>query len=135
MTNREKAIQYMRRLDLSKIVEKNFSKGRLMQSCGGMGILVFADERQHAMAKWLEEEYAEDSSVVWHIIVDTLQLGEHQMKVETYLITCDSVPDSLMVYDGKFDTYAYVENLTVPEFSEYGETLIMERAGGLACIP
>ena len=53
MTNREKAVEYMRRLDLIETVESNFNKGILMQSCGGAGILFPADERQQKRAREL----------------------------------------------------------------------------------
>lgn len=72
MTNREKAVEYMRRLDLIETVESNFNKGILMQSCGGAGILFPADERQQKRARELEEQFSEDNSVVWHIIADTI---------------------------------------------------------------
>ena len=131
MTNREKAVEYMRRLDLIETVESNFNKGILMQSCGGAGILFPADERQQKRARELEEQFSEDKSVVWHIIADTIPYGDCMMQVDAYLITDDMVPDKLMVYGGKFHTFVYVDNLTIPEFSEYGETPIKERFGGL----
>ena len=62
MTNREKAVEYMRRLDLIETVESNFNKGILMQSCGGAGILFPADERQQKRARELEEQFSEDNS-------------------------------------------------------------------------
>ena len=127
MTNKEKAISFIKQLGMHKNVLSEFKTGQINASEAG-GILYWANE--HETEKIIELQ--EDGNVVWHIIRGTYVLGgTDQCEMIVYLLATDEDAEFLVFEDGSYEAFAYVENGTWPDCSEYGYIYVEPSVGGL----
>lgn len=129
MTVSEKALNYIRQLNLIEELEENFVLGKTMQSKMNSGILFPADAKQQEKIREIEEDFPD--SKVWHIISDNLMIEGENVRVDSYLLAIDDGDPKLEEIDGGFLAFAYIDNVAIPEYCEYGEMLIAEQFGGI----
>ena len=127
MTNTEKAVNYIKQLGMHENVLTEFKAGTINASESG-GILYWANEHESAQIAKLQE----DGDVVWHIIRGSYVLGDtDQCDMNCYLLATNEDTELLVLEDGNYEAFAYVENVTWPDCSEYGYVYVKPSLGGL----
>ena len=127
MTNKEKAINFIKQLGMHENVLAEFEAGTINASESG-GILYWANEHETEMITKLQQ----DGDVVWHIIRGICVLGgEDEVKMTCYLLATEDDPEHLMVEDGEYEVFACAENVSWPDYREYGYMYVKPSAGGL----
>lgn len=131
----EKAVQWMRQLDMLSPCIEAFKKGNLWQSEGTgifSGILYAAEPDIVAMAHKIEEEH---DVVVWHVIKGHYNLGGDHVEMISYLLVGnqDVTNNSALeeYQDNQYICFSYVQNKSWAYGSEYGDVTIMPMNGGL----
>ena len=128
MTNKEKARNYIKQLDMHDNVLTEFEVGMINASESG-GILYWANEHEQDQIKRIQEL---DDCVVWHIIRGIFVLGGvDECEMICYLLATEEDASYLMVEDGEYEVFAYVENVSWPDCSEYGYICVKPSVGGL----
>ena len=128
MTNKEKARNYIKQLDMHDNVLSEFEAGTINASESG-GILYWANEHETEMIAKLQQQ---DGDVVWHIIRGIFVLGGvDECEMTCYLLATEEDASYLMVEDGEYEVFAYVENISWPDCSEYGYICVKPSVGGL----
>lgn len=130
MTNTEKALSYMGQLNLLDEVAESFAQGKILQSTLGGGILLPVSEAQQKKISEIEKKFSDVK--VWHVISDRCMINDENWQMDSYLLAWEQDETQLHNSDGKFIVSVYVDNLTWPIYSEFGEMLISERNGGIA---
>lgn len=158
MTNKEKALAYIKQMRLIDMDSQEFTNDMVWMSVqdndqARSGAMFRLDDNVRRKINELEQS----GSIVWHIIQGTYRFwnepeigtatdkgsetteGETPAPVPlpytdicltTYLLATDEDGDTLAEYDAKqFYAFAWVENEDIPELSEYG-TVIIERCNG-----
>ena len=127
MANKEKAINFIKQLDMHENVLAEFKAGTINASESG-GILYWANEHETEMIVKLQA----DGNVVWHIIRGIFVLGGvDECEMTCYLLATEDDPSYLMVEDGEYEVFAFVANISWPDCSEYGYIYIKPSVGGL----
>jgi len=127
MTNKEKAINFIKQLDMHENVLAEFEAGTINASESG-GILYWANEHETETVTNLQV----DGDVVWHIIRGIFVLGGvDEVEMTCYLLATEDDPEHLMVEDGEYEVFAFVENISWPDCSEYGYIYVKPSVGGL----
>lgn len=133
MDRKELAIECMKKFDMMDTCINAFKDGKLWMSTGTgvmSGILFEATPEMIAKAKELE---ADGTHTVWHVINGHYILGGvDEVEMNTYLILADD--DVLPNFEDntlEAECFAYIENVTAPEGSEYGYVIVQGRNGGL----
>ena len=128
MTNKEKAINFIKQLGMHENVLAEFEAGTINASESG-GILYWANEHEQDQIKRIQEL---DDCVVWHIIRGIFVLGGvDECEMICYLLATEEDASYLMVDDGEYEVFAYVENVSWPDCSEYGYICVKPSVGGL----
>lgn len=158
MTNKEKALAYIKQMRLIDMDSQEFTNDMVWMSVqdndqARSGAMFRLDDNVRRKINELEQS----GSIVWHIIQGTYRFwnepeigtatdkgsetteGETPAPVPlpytdicltTYLLATDEDGDTLAEYDAKqFYAFAWVENEDIPELSEYG-TVVIERCNG-----
>lgn len=158
MTNKEKALAYIKQMRLIDMDSQEFTNDMVWMSVqdndqARSGAMFRLDDNVRRKINELEQS----GSIVWHIIQGTYRFwnepeigtatdkgsetteGETpapvplpytDIRFTTYLLATDEDGDTLAEYDAKqFYAFAWVENEDIPELSEYG-TVIVERCNG-----
>lgn len=158
MTNKEKALAYIKQMRLIDMDSQEFTNDMVWMSVqdndqARSGAMFRLDDNVRRKINELEQS----GSIVWHIIQGTYRFwnepeigtatdkgsetteGETpapvplpytDIRFTTYLLATDEDGDTLAEYDAKqFYAFAWVENEDIPELSEYG-TVIIERCNG-----
>lgn len=158
MTNKEKALAYIKQMRLIDMDSQEFTNDMVWMSVqdndqARSGAMFRLDDDVRRKINELEQT----GSIVWHIIQGTYRFwnepeigtatdkgsetteGETpapaplpytDMRFTTYLLATDEDGNTLAEYDAKqFYAFAWVENEDIPELSEYG-TVIIERCNG-----
>lgn len=158
MTNKEKALAYIKQMRLIDMDSQEFTNDMVWMSVqdndqARSGAMFRLDDNVRRKINELEQS----GSIVWHIIQGTYRFwnepeigtatdkgsetteGETSapaplpytdIRFTTYLLATDEDGDTLAEYDAKqFYAFAWVENEDIPELSEYG-TVIIERCNG-----
>lgn len=158
MTNKEKALAYIKQMRLIDMDSQEFTNDMVWMSVqdndqARSGAMFRLDDDVRRKINELEQ----NGSIVWHIIQGTYRFwnepeigtatdkgsemteGETpapaplpytDIRFTTYLLATDEDGDTLAEYDAKqFYAFAWVENEDAPELSEYG-TVIIERCNG-----
>lgn len=158
MTNKEKALAYIKQMRLIGMDSQEFTNDMVWMSVqdndqARSGAMFRLDDDVRRKINELEQS----GSVVWHIIQGTYRfwnepeiepstdeaserteddtlapapLSYTDICLTTYLLATDEDGDTLAEYDAKqFYAFAWVENEDIPEMSEYG-TVIIERCNG-----
>lgn len=158
MTNKEKALAYIKQMRLIGMDSQEFTDDMVWMSVqdndqARSGAMFRLDDDIRRKINELEQS----GSIVWHIIQGTYRFwnepeigtatdkasetteGETltpaplpytDIRFTTYLLATDEDGDTLAEYDAKrFYAFAWVENEDSPELSEYG-TVIIERCNG-----
>lgn len=158
MTNKEKALAYIKQMRLIDMDSQEFTNDMVWMSVqdndqARSGAMFRLDDDVRRKINELEQ----NGSIVWHIIQGTYRFwnepeigtatdkgsetteGETpapaplpytDIRFTTYLLATDEDGDTLAEYDAKqFYAFAWVENEDIPELSEYG-TVIIERCNG-----
>lgn len=158
MTNKEKALAYIKQMWLIDMDSQEFTNDMVWMSVqdndqARSGAMFRLDDNVRRKINELEQS----GSIVWHIIQGTYRFwnepeigtatdkgsetteGETpapvplpytDIRFTTYLLATDEDGDTLAEYDAKqFYAFAWVENEDIPELSEYG-TVIIERCNG-----
>ena len=127
MTNKEKAINFIKQLGMHENVLAEFEAGTINASESG-GILYWANEHETEMIAKLQQ----DGDVVWHIIRGIFVLGGvDECEMICYLLATEEDSPYLMIEDGEYEVFAYVENVSWPDCSEYGYIHVKPSVGGL----
>lgn len=160
MTNKEKALAYIKQMRLIDMDSQEFTNDMVWMSVqdndqARSGAMFRLDDDVRRKINELEQ----NGSIVWHIIQGTYRFwnepeigtatdkgsetteGETpapaplpytDIRFTTYLLATDEDGDTLAEYDAKqFYAFAWVENEDAPELSEYGTVVIERRNGGL----
>lgn len=155
MTNKEKALAYIKQMRLIDMDSQEFTNDMVWMSVqdndqARSGAMFRLDDDVRRKINELEQ----NGSIVWHIIQGTYRFwnepeigtatdkgsetteGETpapaplpytDIRFTTYLLATDEDGNTLEEYDAKqFYAFAWVENEDIPELSEYG-TVIIER--------
>lgn len=158
MTNKEKALAYIKQMRLIDMDSQEFTNDMVWMSVqdndqARSGAMFRLDDNVRRKINELEQS----GSIVWHIIQGTYRFwnepeigtatdkgsettgGETPVPVPlpytdirftTYLLATDEDGDTLAEYNAKqFYAFAWVENEDIPELSEYG-TVVIERCNG-----
>lgn len=158
MTNKEKALAYIKQMRLIDMDSQEFTNDMVWMSVqdndqARSGAMFRLDDDVRRKINELEQT----GSIVWHIIQSTYRFwnepeigtatdkgsetteGETpapaplpytDIRFTTYLLATDEDGNTLAEYDAKqFYAFAWVENEDIPELSEYG-TVIIERCNG-----
>lgn len=158
MTNKEKALAYIKQMRLIGMDSQEFTNDMVWMSVqdndqARSGAMFRLDDDVRRKINELEQS----GNIVWHIIQGTYRFwnepeigaatdkesetteGETSapaplpytdIRFTTYLLATDEDGDTLAEYDAKqFYAFAWVENEVIPELSEYG-TVIIERCNG-----
>lgn len=158
MTNKEKALAYIKQMRLIDMDSQEFTNDMVWMSVqdndqARSGAMFRLDDDARRKINELEQT----GSIVWHIIQGTYRFwnepeigtatdkgsetteGETpapaplpytDIRFTTYLLATDEDGNTLEEYDAKqFYAFAWVENEDIPELSEYG-TVIIERCNG-----
>lgn len=158
MTNKEKALAYIKQMRLIDMDSQEFTNDMVWMSVqdndqARSGAMFRLDDNVRRKINELEQS----GSIVWHIIQGTYRFwnepeigtatdkgsetteGETpapvplpytDIRFTTYLLATDEDGDTLAEYDAKqFYAFAWVENEDIPELSEYG-TVVIERCNG-----
>lgn len=158
MTNKEKALAYIKQMRLIDMDSQEFTNDMVWMSVqdndqARSGAMFRLDDDVRRKINELEQ----NGSIVWHIIQGTYRFwnepeigtatdkgsetteGETpapaplpytDIRFTTYLLATDEDGNTLEEYDAKqFYAFAWVENEDIPELSEYG-TVIIERCNG-----
>lgn len=158
MTNKEKALAYIKQMRLIDMDSQEFTNDMVWMSVqdndqARSGAMFRLDDNVRRKINELEQS----GSIVWHIIQGTYRFwnepeigtatdkgsetteGETpapvplpytDIRFTTYLLATDEDGDTLAEYDAKqCYAFAWVENEDIPELSEYG-TVIIERCNG-----
>lgn len=158
MTNKEKALAYIKQMRLIGMDSQEFTNDMVWMSVqdndqARSGAMFRLDDDVRRKINELEQS----GSIVWHIIQGTYRfwnepeiepstdeaserteddtlapapLSYTDICLTTYLLATDEDGDTLAEYDAKqFYAFAWVENEDNPELSEYG-TVIIERCNG-----
>lgn len=158
MTNKEKALAYIKQMRLIGMDSQEFTNDMVWMSVqdndqARSGAMFRLDDDVRRKINELEQS----GSIVWHSIQGTYRFwnepeigtatdkgsetteGETpapaplpytDIRFTTYLLATDEDSDTLAEYDAKqFYAFAWVENEDIPELSEYG-TVIIERCNG-----
>lgn len=158
MTNKEKALAYIKQMRLIDMDSQEFTNDMVWMSVqdndqARSGAMFRLDDDVRRKINELEHY----GSIVWHIIQGTYRFwnepeigtatdkgsetteGETpapaplpytDIRFTTYLLATDEDGDTLAEYDAKqFYAFAWVENEDTPELSEYG-TVVIERCNG-----
>lgn len=158
MTNKEKALAYIKQMRLIDMGSQEFTNDMVWMSVqdndqARSGAMFRLDDDVRRKINELEQ----NGSIVWHIIQGTYRFwnepeigtatdkgsetteGETpapaplpytDIRFTTYLLATDEDGNTLAEYDAKqFYAFAWVENEDIPELSEYG-TVIIERCNG-----
>lgn len=158
MTNKEKALAYIKQMRLIDMDSQEFTNDMVWMSVqdndqARSGAMFRLDDDVRRKINELEQ----NGSIVWHIIQGTYRFwnepeigtatdkgsetteGETpapaplpytDIRFTTYLLATDEDGNTLEEYDAKqFYAFAWVENEDIPEMSEYG-TVIIERCNG-----
>ena len=127
LTNKEKAINFIKQLGMHENVLAEFNAGQINASESG-GILYWANEHETETVTKLQES----GNVVWHIIRGIFVLGGiDESEMICYLLATEDDLEHLMVEDGEYEAFAYVENISWPDCSEYGYIYVKPSIGGL----
>ena len=127
LTNTEKATNFIKQLGMHENVLAEFDTGTINASESG-GILYWANEHETEMIAKLQA----DGDVVWHIIRGIFVLGGvDECEMICYLLATEEDASYLMVEDGEYEVFAYVENVSWPDCSEYGYIYVKPSVGGL----
>lgn len=123
----DEALRRMKMLDIMKQPIKEFKEeGKINLSENG-GFLYWINEEQQKYVDEFEKKY---DCLVYHIVHTYAQFGE--LLVMLYV---SSHPEEweydMELIDGVYSTYAYVVNLTVPDFSEIGGVGVKPSIGGV----
>ena len=158
MTNKEKALAYIKQMRLIDMDSQEFTNDMVWMSVqdndqARSGAMFRLDDNVRRKINELEQS----GSIVWHIIQGTYRFWNEpeigtatdkgsettesetpapvplpytDIRFTTYLLATDEDGDTLAEYDAKqFYAFAWVENEDIPELSEYG-TVIIERCNG-----
>lgn len=158
MTNKEKALAYIKQMRLIDMDSQEFTNDMVWMSVqdndqARSGAMFRLDDDVRRKINELEQT----GSIVWHIIQGTYRFwnepeigtatdkgsetteGETpapaplpytDIRFTTYLLATDEDGNTLAEYGAKqFYAFAWVENEDIPELSEYG-TVIIERCNG-----
>ena len=158
MTNKEKALAYIKQMRLIDMDSQEFTNDLVWMSVqdndqARSGAMFRLDDDVRRKINELEQT----GSIVWHIIQGTYRFwnepeigtatdkgsetteGETpapaplpytDIRFTTYLLATDEDGNTLAEYGAKqFYAFAWVENEDIPELSEYG-TVIIERCNG-----
>ena len=158
MTNKEKALAYIKQMRLIDMDSQEFTNDMVWMSVqdndqARSGAMFRLDDDVRRKINELEQ----NGSIVWHIIQGTYRFwnepeigtatdkgsktteGETpapaplpytDIRFTTYLLATDEDGNTLAEYDAKqFYAFAWVENEDIPELSEYG-TVVIERCNG-----
>lgn len=158
MTNKEKALAYIKQMRLIDMDSQEFTNDMVWMSVqdndqARSGAMFRLDDDVRRKINELEQ----NGSIVWYIIQGTYRfwnepeiepstdeasertedetlapapLSYTDICLTTYLLATDEDGDTLAEYDAKqFYAFAWVENEDIPELSEYG-TVIIERCNG-----
>ena len=127
LTNTEKAANFIKQLGMHENVLTEFEAGTINASESG-GILYWANEHETEMITKLQA----DGDVVWHIIRGIFVLGGvDECEMTCYLLATEDDPSYLMVEDGEYEVFAFVENISWPDCSEYGYIYVKPSVGGI----
>lgn len=158
MTNKEKALAYIKQMRLIDMDSQEFTNDMVWMSVqdndqARSGAMFRLDDNVRRKINELEQS----GSVVWHIVQGTYRFWNEpeigtvidkepettedetptpvplpytDIRFTTYLLATDEDGDTLAEYNAKqFYAFAWVENEDNPELSEYG-TVIIERCNG-----
>ena len=121
---KEEAMRRMKNLGMSESIISKFKDGKLQMSENG--ILYDADDKVKMIVAEHEKEFGE---LIYHVIHSFSNIGETYecLFVSQYLDDWNYENDML---ERKI-VYAYVENVSAPEYSEAGSIIVTNKNGSL----
>lgn len=119
-------------LGVLKEVMREYEDGIIQCSEEPYSFLFDADKHVKAKIKELEKKKCKDvEEKVFHVIKGTYKFDCDYMKMNTYLLVSTEVDVDLNKIEEGYTCFAYVENITIPHFSEYGYVCINKQNGGI----
>ena len=126
-SKRAEALKRMKALHLHKNVIDEFKEDEIINcSTDNKGLLFYLTEDQKNVVKTFEEIY---NGVVYHVIENNTDFGF----LYTLLYVSDTPEEWEMDREDLTSniTFAFVHNVDVPEFSEFGSIGFVSKNGGL----
>ena len=118
----------LKKLNTLKEVIKDYEKEILNCSEEPYSMLFYLNKKMIKKVKELEKENLK----VFHVIKGKYRMSDETViKMNTYLLVSKEVEEDLQRTKNGYECFAYVENMDIPEFSEYGYVEIQPHNGGM----
>ena len=124
----EQALKRMEMLNLSKQCINAFKNGNIWES-EGIGALYECNDKEKEIIKSFENK---TNGLVYHMIHNKFEFGECYTMLYVSQYEDEWEDDMEDIKNGYI--FAYVENIDVPDYSEFGSVAIQSNIGGLVRI-
>ena len=131
MTNKEKAIRYMKGLGMLNDTVKAFEADDIVFFSINGFIYSLTPQMRQTISE-IESQLHGDV-VVWHVIHGKYKMCDgSELNMDTYLLATSECADALDKCENEgYYAFAFVNNIDAPQDSEFGDVVIAERFGGL----
>lgn len=131
MTNKEKAVGYMKDVGIFDDAIKAFETDDIVFFSINGFIYSLTPQMRQTISE-IESELHGDV-VVWHVIHGKCKMCDGgELNMDTYLLATSECADVLDKCENEgYYAFAFVNNIDVPQDSEFSDVVIAERFGGL----
>ena len=131
MTNKEKAIGYMKDLGIFDNAIKAFETDDIVFFSINGFIYSLTPQMRQTISE-IENKLHGDV-VVWHVIHGKYKMCDGgELNMDTYLLATSECADALDKCENEgYYAFAFVNNIDAPQDSEFGDVVVAERFGGL----
>ena len=131
MTNKEKAIGYMKDLGIFDDAIKAFETDDIVFFSINGFIYSLTPQMRQTISE-IENKLHGDV-VVWHVIHGKYKMCDGgELNMDTYLLATSECADVLDKCENEgYYAFAFVNNIDAPQDSEFGDVVVAERFGGL----
>lgn len=134
MTNKEKAIGYMKDLGIFDDAIKAFETDDIVFFSINGFIYSLTPQMRQTISE-IESELRGDV-VVWHVIHGKYKMCDGgELNMDTYLLATSECADALDKCENEgYYAFAFVNNIDAPQDSEFGDVVVAKKFGGLYCV-
>ena len=131
MTNKEKAIGYMKDLGIFDDAIKAFETDDIVFFSINGFIYSLTPQMRQTISE-IENKLHGDV-VVWHVIHGKYKMCDSsELNMDTYLLATSECADALDKCENEgYYTFAFVNNIDAPQDSEFSDVVVAEKFGGL----
>lgn len=131
MTNKEKAIRYMKGLGMLDDTVKAFEADDIVFFSINGFIYSLTPQMRQTISE-IESELHGDV-VVWHVIHGKYKMCDGgELNMDTYMLATSECADALDKCENEgYYAFAFVNNIDAPQDSEFGDVVVAEKFGGL----